>query len=103
MLKKWWQLYANDDEKNFFVGKDGVSGLIRHPKFKERSLKALASEAGLTEERTEQILNKYLKMNIVVASDGGDKYAYWEKVSSDEVKPGVVKADQDERVKKAKP
>ena len=86
-LQKWWQVYANDAEKRVFVGKDGASGLIRHPEgFKWRSLSALASESGLSEADTEKILAKYLKMGIVLRNEKGDKFGYWELVD-----PGLGK------------
>lgn len=81
-LPKWWQVYANDAEKRVFVGKDGASGLIRHPAmYKWRSLQALADESGLTEADTEKIIAKYIEMGIVLRNEKGDKFGCWELVA----------------------
>jgi hypothetical protein len=106
MPKQWWRVYENNEEQRFFTGKDGFSGLIRGKDkntgkaFTWRSLKALSEEAGLTEKRTEEILHKYLKAGIVVRHEGGDKYAYWEKVDTEDL-PGEIEKDQKDRMDKA--
>lgn len=106
MAQKWWKVYENNEEQRFFIGKDGNSGLIRgkdkniNKSFTWRSLRALAEESGLTEKRTEEIIHKYLKSGVVVRNEGGDKFAYWEKVDS-EVIPGEVEKDQKDRMDKA--
>ncbi len=100
MAKKWWQVYANDEEQRIFVGKDGQSGLVRKKQFTWRSIKALAEESGLTEKRTEEIIHKYLKNGEVVIHDSGDKFAYWERIKIAE-ENDEIKNDQKERMDKA--
>ena len=106
MLKKWWQVYGNDDEKRFFVGKDGKSGLIRNGEFDWRSTDSLARESGLTKARIEQIIDKYHKAGIVIQHQKDpEKWGYWEKVAPQLAKAaskGVADADKDKRVDKAK-
>lgn len=106
MAQKWWVVYENNEEQRVFTGKDGNSGLVRGKDknngkaFTWRSLRALSEESGLTEKRTEEILHKFLKSGVVVRNDGGDKFAYWEKVDSEDM-PGEIEKDQKERMDKA--
>lgn len=104
-LSKWWQVYANDEEKRFFVGKNGISGLVRHPEFEWRSTDRLSSESGLTRARTEEIIDKYHKVGIVVAhKTDPEKWGYWENVDPDsgtQVIKSVAEADQEKRIEKA--
>jgi predicted transcriptional regulator len=104
--KKWWEVYANDEEKKFFVGKDGHSGLVRNPDFHWRSTEALSREAGLTKARIEQIIDKYHKAGIVVQHEKDpEKWGYWENVASKAAtnpKGSVVDEDQKDRIDKAK-
>lgn len=103
--KKWWQVYANDEEKRFFVGKDGNSGLCRKGDFEWRSIEALARESGLTKSRVEEIVDKYQKAGLVVQhAKDPEKWGYVHKVGSpaSAAKSDVVKGDQKDRVDKAK-
>ncbi len=103
-LKKWHEVYSNSDEQKFFIGKDGKSGLVRS-QYDFRSVAALAKEAGLTKDRTEQIIDKFVKMGVVIVSPNKeDHYGYWQRVSPNlgsAVALSVSAADQGERVKKA--
>jgi hypothetical protein len=103
-MKKWHEVYQGADERNFFIGKDGNSGMVRS-KYEFRSVKALAKESGLDQKRTEEIINKYLKMGILVPSPKmADQYGYWLGVAPHlgvDTNQTVAQADQAIRVKKA--
>lgn len=99
-IQKWWNVFVGNEEQRFFVGKDFISGLVRNKKYVWRSLKGLAEESGLTEKRTEEILSKYIKAGVIIVNEGGDKYAYWERVDNEEI-PGEIEKDQKERISKA--
>jgi len=109
--KKWWQVYANDDEKRFFVGKDGKSGLIRGKDkngadFDWRTTDKLASESGLTKTRVEQIIDKYHKAGLVLQHPKDpEKWGYWEKVAPQMAnlqKKTIAEEDKEKRIDKAK-
>lgn len=84
-LKTWSQIYpqgtkAGDEEQKFFIGKNKVSGLARHPDYQWRSIASIVKESGLTRERVEEILNKYYNLGMVFAKPGNsDLYGYWER------------------------
>lgn len=103
-IKKWHEVYSGQDERDFFVGKNGTSGLVRSP-YDYRSAKALAKESGLSEERVEQIINKYLKLSIIIQSDSkDDHYGYWLRVAphlGSTTHQTITQADQNDRMKKA--
>jgi hypothetical protein len=77
---KWHQVYpqgtqAGNEEYKFFVA------LARHPKFAWRSVSAVAKESGLTEKRTEEILQKYYTKGMVFPSPKNESnWGYWERV-----------------------
>lgn len=99
-LKKWHEVYANDEELRFFVGADKNSGLVRS-NYKARSTEALERESGLTTEQVEKIINKYIKPGIVVASDSRENHwYYWENVDTKEKVKSVADTDQADRLKK---
>jgi hypothetical protein len=79
---KWWEVYAGDDEKRVFVGKDGRGGLCRS-RFGSgwRTLSALVAETGLTTAEVEAILTRYVVMGMVLRHEDG--YACWEFVAPD--------------------
>lgn len=103
-IKKWHEIYQCDDERNFFVGKNGKSGLVRS-EYDFRSAKAIAKEAGLSDKRTDEIIDKYLKLGVVVQSPNKeDHYGYWVRVAphlGSNTSQTVSQADQADRVKKA--
>jgi hypothetical protein len=103
-LKKWHEVYQGADERNFFIGKDGKSGLVRS-QFDFRSSAALAKESGLDNDRVEEIIDKYLKLGIVIQSPNKeDHYGYWCRVAphlGNATHQTVAQADQADRVKKA--
>jgi hypothetical protein len=102
--KKWWEVYANDDEKKFFVGKDGHSGLARKNDFQWRTTEAIARESGLTKSRVEQLIDKYHKRDIVIKHPKDpEKWGYWENVNANVTKKDSIKdEDQKNRIDKAK-
>lgn len=64
-----------DEEARFF------KSLARHPKYEWRSVAAISKESGLSKERTEQIIAKYFKMNMVIQNPNNeDHWGYWERV-----------------------
>ena len=99
--KKWHQVYPQgttdgDQEQKVFVI------LARNPKYEWRSISAIAKESNLTEERVEQIMEKYMKLGIVFQNkDDENKWAYWERVPERlPNKPtSVGKDDQLKRIK----
>lgn len=100
--KKWHEVYKGNEERAFFVGKDGKSGLVRSS-FNYRSVSALAKESGLTKERVEQLVNKFMASGLIFQNDNhDDQYGYWERVNPNFNTGGaktVAAKDQDERVK----
>jgi len=103
-LKKWHEVYNGPTERNFFIGKDGNSGLVRS-QYDYRSSAALAKEAGITKEECEKIIAKFLKLGVVVQSQSKeDHFGYWMRVSphlANTVQVTIAQADQAARVKKA--
>ena len=104
MLAKWHQIYTDTDELHLFVGKDKRSGLVRS-QYDWRSVSSLAKEAGLSVDRTEQLIKKFVKMGVVVHSAKNEShYGYWEKVSPNvNTKTTLVGGDQASRIKAKKP
>lgn len=84
--KKWTQVYpqgtkAGDEEQKFFIGKNRQSGLARHPQYKWRSTESIVLESGLPVQTVEAIINKYVKMGLIVSSPTRpDHWGYWERV-----------------------
>lgn len=99
-LKKWTQVYPQgtkegDEEQKLFIGKNRQSGLIRS-KWDWRSTESLVKESGLTRERVEQILNKYVKLGLVFSSPHrDDHWGYWER---DEVYEKCVENNNDKSI-----
>lgn len=78
--KKWTELYSvgtvsGNEEALFF------KSLARHPKYTWRSVAALAKESGLSIERTNEIISKYSKINVIFQNPKNeDHWGYWERV-----------------------
>jgi hypothetical protein len=78
--KKWTTVYPvgtkeGDEESRFF------RSLARHPKYEWRSTSALSKESGLSLKRVEEIIEKYLKMNMIFQNPKNeDHWGYWERV-----------------------
>lgn len=104
--KKWPQVYPQgtkegDEEQMFFIGKDGASGLARHPKYEWRSTAAIIKESGLKQVRVEEIIQKYIKMGLIFPSKSkDDHWGYWERVPEMVPAPptSIGSADQTQRI-----
>ena len=78
--KKWTDVYPvgskeGDEEARFF------KSLARNPKYEWRSTAALAKESGLSPKRVEEIIAKYIKLNMVFQNPKNeDHWGYWERV-----------------------
>ena len=77
---KWTDVYPQgtkegDEEQVFFIA------LARHPKWEWRSVPQLSKEAGLTEKRVEELINKYYKKGMIFQNPKNEIYwGYWERV-----------------------
>lgn len=78
--KKWTEVYVSgtkegDEEVKFF------RSLARHPKYEWRSTAALAKESGLSQKRVEEIISKYIKLNMIFQNPKNEEHwGYWERV-----------------------
>lgn len=101
--KKWTEVYpagtpAGDEESRFFIA------LARNPKYDWRSSAALAKEANLSKERTEEIISKYFKKGMVFQNPANeDQWGYWERVPQMLPKDhkSLAQKDQEDRINKA--
>ena len=99
----WTNIYPigtkeGDEEFAFFVS------LARNPKYVWRSTSGIASDSGLAKERVEEIIEKYLKLNMIFQHPkNDDSWGYWERVPP-EVLPkkyqSLVDKDHKARIKK---
>lgn len=100
--KKWTDVYPHgtkegDEELKFFIA------LARNPKYQWRSTSAVAKEAGITKERTEEIINKYYKKGMVFQNPKNeDQWGYWERVPEmlPKMQKSISQKDQDDRIGK---
>lgn len=86
-----------DEEQALFIA------LARH-KIPWRSVAALAKESKLTENRVEQILQKYHKLGMVFQnSNTEDQWGYWERLPElvPDIKESLVLRDHKNRIKKS--
>jgi len=102
-LPNWCDVYSHgtkegDDELKFFVS------LSRNPKYIWRSTSGIAQDTGLTKERVEEIIQKYVKLNMVYQHPkNDDNWGYWERVPVDMLPKeyqSLVAKDQKQRMKK---
>lgn len=101
--KKWTEVYPvgtkeGDEESRFF------RSLARHPKYEWRSTAALAKESGLSGKRVEEIIAKYLKLNMVFQNPKNEEHwGYWERVTHmlPEIPRSVSQEDKEKRIKRA--
>lgn len=104
-IKKWHEVAVSADEYAFFIGKDKKSGLVRSS-YDFRSVAAIAKESGLTKDKVEALVDKFMKMGIVVQSPNKeDHYGYWDRVSPNLGKTqtaSLSEADKAKRVGAAK-
>lgn len=100
-LKKWTEVYpqgtkAGDEEQKLFIA------LSRDPKWSYKSTRMLVQETKLSQERVEEIIDKYVKMGLIFPHETNeDQWGYWER-NPDHIKknPSLVKKDHDNRIKK---
>ncbi len=77
---KWTDVYPRgttegDEEQGFFLA------LECHEEWKWRSTAQLAAEAGISKERCEEIISKYLVKGMVFQNPANeDQWGYWERV-----------------------
>lgn len=101
--KKWTDVYPSgtkegDEESRFF------RALARNKKYEWRSTAALSKESGLSKERVEEIISKYIKKSMVFQNPANeDQWGYWERVPRMVPKKEkcLAKKDQDARIDKA--
>lgn len=102
-LKKWNECYPvgtkeGDEEYAFFVS------LARNKKSIFVSTAAIAYDSGLSKERVEQIVTKYLKLGIVYPNPRDDaSWGYWERIPPEMLPKdheSLVTKDQKARMKK---
>ena len=101
-LKTWAEIFPQgtqegDEEQRFFIA------LARNPKYDWRSTKAIIKESNLSQERVEELLEKYLNMGLIFGSETNeDHWAYWERVPDLLKKDlrSISKKDKDGRVDK---
>jgi hypothetical protein len=106
--KKWIDVYPvgtkeGNEEARFFRGK-GTGGLARHKKYGWRSTSALAKESGLSQERVEQILEKYMKLGMVFQNNKNpDLFAYWERVPEQvpDRPKSIAQKDKEKRISRS--
>ena len=99
---KWTNVYPQgskegDEESKFFIA------LGRNPKFKWRSVSAIAKETGLSQKRVEEIVAKYYTNGMVLQNPKNeDQWGYWERVGVDGTDDSTIaQTDQKKRVKRA--
>lgn len=98
---KWTEIYpqgtkVGDEEQAFFIA------LSRHPKWKWRSTASVAAESKLSQERVEEILQKYWKKGMVFQNPANeDQWGYWERVPEmlPEEDESCTQKDQNDRIK----
>jgi len=101
--KKWSDIYPHgtkegDEEFAFFVS------LARNAKYVWRSTAGIANETNLTKERVEEIIQKYLKLNMVYQHPkNDDNWGYWARVPPEMLPKehkSLVSKDQKQRMSK---
>lgn len=102
-LPNWYDIYPHgtqegDEELAFFLF------LSRNPKYVWRSTSSIANDTGLSKERVEEIIQKYIKLNMVYQHPkNDDNWGYWERVPVDMLPKeyqSLVSKDQNQRMKK---
>jgi len=87
MRRRWVELYEGQDEWQFFVGKNGRSGLVRGS-FPWRSVDELTKESGLSVATVRSIVDKYKASGTIVTGPNG--VGYWERVIESSAPAAVV-------------
>lgn len=88
------------EEYAFFIS------LARHAEYAWRSISAMAKETGLTQERIEEIINKFYKKNMVIPHPtNSSHWGYWERVPKNDLPAltslSVSDKDKKDRIDKA--
>ena len=88
------------EEYAFFIA------LARHAEYAWRSISAIAKETGLTQERVEELSNKFHKKNMVVNHPtNSSHWGYWDRVPKNDLpalgKLSVSDKDKKDRIDKA--
>lgn len=99
--KKWTEVYPQgtkegNEEQKFFIA------LVRDSKWSYKSISQLVQQTGLSQERVEEIIEKYRKMGLIFNHETNeDHWGYWER-NPERIKknPSLVRKDQDARIKK---
>lgn len=103
---KWHQVYQGTNEKRFFVGIDGKSGLVRSRSGEGkqqtwRSVKGLAADSGLSLKRVEEVIAQYMPAGVVLNNaKNPELWGYWENVGLEEAPKSLSDSDKEERVNK---
>ena len=98
MPKKWWEVYADDEERKFFIGQDKKSSIVRNPDYEWRSVDAIVKESGLPKDKVERLINKFADPTVGVIVEDVNKFAYWERVKKSK-KPSVLAAEKEAKEK----
>lgn len=78
---KWHEVFTGEEERVFFVGRDGRGGLVRS-QYDFRSVEALAEETGLSVERVREIIAKHLQTGVIVPSPNRtDSFGYSHRIN----------------------
>lgn len=94
---KWSEVYPQgtkegDEELKFWIS------ISRNPKWAWRSTAAIAKESGLSKEKVEQIIQKYLKKGMVFNNPKNeDQWGYWENVKDQLPKDKGTLDEQDKK------
>ena len=80
--------------------------MARHAEYAWRSISAIAKETGLTQERVEELINKFHKKNMVVNHPtNSSHWGYWDRVPKNDLpalgKLSVSDKDKKDRIDKA--
>lgn len=98
----WWEVFPHgtpegDEENRFF------DVITRHKEYRWRSVDKIASAANLSKLRVEEIISKYVLLDIIRQNpDNPDQWGYWERVGVKEDEKDILDEDQDNRVDKHK-
>lgn len=100
--KKWIDVYPQgteegNEEQRFFIA------LSRNNEWPYRSTAMIAKDSGLSTERVEEIIEKYLAMGIVFQHEKNEnQWIYWER-DLDLIKKekSLAEKDQDKRIAKS--
>lgn len=94
---KWQDIYPQgtkigDEEQKFFIS------ISTNTKYEYRSISIMSKETGLSQERIEEIIEKYHKLGMLFQKpDKEDYWAYWERVPNLVPKPYMSIGDKDKK------